>query len=260
MPIALPSDVVAALDAEFNWLPNGKGQPFRIDHPTCTVLETIVEMVERIPDYLITVTPQEFFDFTRSVVEIRASVANFRKIPAGSPSNIYVMLPLVKGESPIYRLRHLLAECPNSIPSPTTTELPFFANVDLREEIRLDLSEVEEAFANRQYKAATILGGAVLDSVIYWALSGLGKQFPGKPLNGLMLGSLIDLAHSEQLIGDRARNLAKLAKDARNLIHAGVGDRERQQCDKSSSHSVLSAIEAAVTDITEFCRPNNRKL
>jgi hypothetical protein len=251
MEPSVPSEIVEQIGRSFNralddatpWLQQvGEDEFFS--------LVVILEMIERLPEHLIILSGLNLFVYRRSLASIRLVTSSYHK-----ESSLLTIFPI--GDlSPLYILLHALSECPDSMPPGGTSDLPFFRDMDLRNAIRLDMSEVEQALSYRQWKAATILGGAVLDSIIYWALSGLQKSFSGKPLNERMLGDLIQLAHTEKLLSDHGRNLAKEAKDARNLIHAGVGDRERRECDKASSHAVIAAIETAVKDVSNYCANN----
>ena len=72
--------------------------------------------------------------------------------------------------SPITIVRRALAKCPDQAPAPTTADFPFVTDADLREVLRTDLSEAERAFADGGWKAATILGGSLIEALLLWAL------------------------------------------------------------------------------------------
>ena len=61
-----------------------------------------------------------------------------------------------------------LAQCPDQYPpSPTTTELMFITDDALRNSIRGDIGAAERAFANFEWKAATVLAGAAIEALLH---------------------------------------------------------------------------------------------
>jgi hypothetical protein len=64
-----------------------------------------------------------------------------------------------------------LAKCPDEAPSPETAGLAVLSDSpDLQRSLRFDLSEVNTALVEGRWKSATVLGGAVVEALLLWAL------------------------------------------------------------------------------------------
>jgi len=55
-----------------------------------------------------------------------------------------------------------LDHCPDEAVSKATLGLEFVEDEDLRQDLRLDISAAEAASRNHEYKAATVIAGAVV--------------------------------------------------------------------------------------------------
>ncbi len=66
-------------------------------------------------------------------------------------------------------LRQALAKCPDEVPSPSTTELVFIADADLRESIRRDISAANQDMVSAEWKGATVLAGSATEALLLWA-------------------------------------------------------------------------------------------
>ena len=78
--------------------------------------------------------------------------------------------------SPVQIIRDSMAKCPDEIPIQGTADLPFLHNVALRDALRIEISTVEQALSNREWKAATVLGGAALEGILFWTIKGMHNE------------------------------------------------------------------------------------
>ncbi|MBZ5624940.1 MAG: hypothetical protein LAQ69_40490 [Acidobacteriia bacterium] len=267
MAITLPSEIVAEIDRLYPWAVNGpSSDTLVVGEIDCANLGAIVELVDRVPEHLLNMSGPELFRYIRSLAAIRDAVHSFRNMSPQGRLQIGSTLKAFNGDSPVFTLRHSLAKCPDSVPSPTTSELPFFSDPALREALRNDLSDIERSLIDREWKAATVLGGAALEAILFWSLKGMPAEIaalqtkPTGPIDGWKLEKFIDVAQGLGLVDPQTRKLADLARDARNLIHPAKVLRSRRDCDKASSLTVAGAIEAVVRDVAAFCRKHNRSL
>jgi hypothetical protein len=272
---ALPSEVIALIDQLFSWASNKDvAAPRMILSPELyPKLATVAEMVSRIPQELIRLQGTDLAEYVFSVSAMASTLDLYRQqraMPMRDQGGVHWAelegINVFGSKNPIILLRKHLANCSDNIPSAGTSELPFFADPELRAALTTELSDVGQVLADREWKAATVLGGATLEAILFWALSGLRtellglKDKPAKPLDEWKLYQMIDVARRLDLIEESTKDLAHLARDGRNLVHPAAVKRERRDCDKASSHTVVGAIEAAVRDIGAFCVKHGRKL
>ena len=128
-------------------------------------------------------------------------------------------------------MRQALVDCPDEFPAATTSELAFIIDKELREGLRLDIGAVERAFANLEWKAATVLAGSAIEALLFWVLDtrlsdkipdSASRVFQSKPkgtLENWTLYHYVEIAADLQVVEADTAKLVRLAKDYRNLIH-----------------------------------------
>jgi hypothetical protein len=237
-------------------------------------LMTLAKMISHVPEELLNLQGSELEQYVFSVSAIETTLSMYRErmaLPArdrtGPLSDVELTgLEYFARQSPVRLLRLLFAKAPDFVPSPGTSELPFFSDKRMREALHREISDVAQSIADREWKAATVLGGATLEAILFWSIQGMQTELaampdkPKEPIAEWELRRFIDVARKLGLIEENTKKLAHLARDARNLVHSGAVLRERRDCDKASSHTVAAAIEAVVRDISELCRKQIRKL
>jgi hypothetical protein len=136
-----------------------------------------------------------------------------------------------------------------------------------REGLRLDISTAEQALANGEWKATTVLAGSVVEALLLWALQQATapdleiaiktvvtkKTLPRPPQRELErwdLSEYIAVAEELTLIDTSTAMQARLAKDFRNLIHPGRAQRLVQVCDRGTALAALAAVEMVVRCLT----------
>jgi hypothetical protein len=159
-------------------------------------------------------------------------------------------------------IRYLLSTCPDEIPSPLTAELLFIPDVDLRDNIRNDISAGSRALHDGLWKAATVLAGAAAEALLLWAIT--EKKTPAeieatraavisrasRDPNDWVLDGYIKVARTLALIEDETEKQADLARVFRNFIHPGRSARLGKVCDRGTALSALASVELIVRDLT----------
>jgi hypothetical protein len=120
----------------------------------------------------------------------------------------------------------------------------------------MDLSDATSALHNGEWKASTVLAGAVVEALLLWAiqfdltkLASLLSKPKGAPENW-SLADLIDAAANLGLVKTNTATQGHLAKDFRNLIHPGRTQRINQVCDRATALTALAAAELVVRDLS----------
>jgi hypothetical protein len=268
MQRVLPRQVIDFLDHTFpdfstNEAPLSGSEPLgRADHYE---IDAILSLVSEIAPELIVLEWEDYVEFTvalHMLSDLRGQT-HFTGAPSFGQINPFALL------------RRVLEKCPNEVPRPSTVELAFISPPSVREALRLDMSEAGEAFANGEWKAATVLAGAVMEALLLWALEKKNEADLAKALNTptppitvrtpkgvptspikstLVWGDLtlyLRVAKELKLITEETFNVAHGAKDFRNLIHPGRIKREERACSRGTAFVVLGAVDLVADDLAK---------
>jgi len=162
----------------------------------------------------------DYTDFILSINAIKTAIKQWES----KPNQTLKKIPGYKrGKNryegnPVYLLNKTLSKCPDEFPSSETAELLFIKDEDFRENLRIDISAVNSALSNGEWKSATVLAGSVIEALLLYKLK---EKSNNENLNICCLDKLIDKAKEKSIIKNNTVKQAKLAKDFRNLIHSG---------------------------------------
>jgi hypothetical protein len=234
----------------------GGGQAIDIIGPEYVgALAHIVFMVDRISEHLLFRSGSRATDFGESLQAIRAAVDTWR-----SGNQSFVLRPLVgKGVHPVTVVRRYFDALPDEGPGERSEALAFISDDDLRQNLETDIRAVEDAIDRRSWKSATILGGSVIEALLFFALlkrqddackAGASLQRrPPADLHEWTLDPLTEVARSLKVVSSGTADLCRTAKNFRNLIHPGRAVRLAQTCDRGTALAVLAAIELVMTEL-----------
>jgi hypothetical protein len=181
MPKVLPSQAVAAIDSMFEWAKNEGAGP-TLDQSHRPQLAALLEVVNGVPSELLTVGGQDYVSFIAGVADVRSSVSQMER---GLKSTVYGISGLGGGH-PITLIRKALSLCPDEVARAGTATLAFIKDKTYREELRRDISGASQALLNGEFKAATVLGGSVVEALLHWAITSHGvslAQLAGQQLH-----------------------------------------------------------------------------
>lgn len=234
MPSILPSHIVLAIDNMFG--PNrNEIDSHAVKHIHKAQVHALLTMLDEVLPALIDLNVQDHLEFS----QCRAVLAT--KLPAWNLGDI-APANGVGGKDVIERIRRLMLKCHDELP-PSEPELPFIIEDDARLGIEDRIRAAWTDFNAREWMGATILAGHVIEALLLWALKNKGGAAPfKKPPDELHLHDLIAEAEKRGLINAECKQLADLAKDARNLIHPGKATRSGTECSKATALTALSAV------------------
>jgi hypothetical protein len=232
-------------------------------------LSAIVDLVEQIPDELLTMDPTAYASLVRAKAQIRVAISERiadRQANVTPRSN-----PLHVAADPVRMIREALAKCPDESPAPGTSELKFVKDPDLKENLRNDFGAIERALSHGEWKAATVLAGSTIEALLLWDLQNrVQAQIPGavaaltanKTFTSQLSTNLEDRSWSLHHYIEVAAQLgriepntlteARLAKDFRNLIHPARSQRLGQKCDRGTALECVAALEHVVVDLSRW--------
>jgi len=270
MAAVVPSQVVGLIKQLFpdaaRQAADPKAPKMRVESAAAPQVAAIVEMARRIPDHLITLEGEEFAVFSTCLTVLETAL---RTWPTQGSTFSIVRVPGLGDDNPITSLLKLLSKCPDQHPSVEIAGLDFIEDDDLRLALRLDITEVNQALIDGQWKAATVLAGSVVEALLLWklkqytpeeiqtALQGastsqrnLSKADP-KELARWSLDLFIPVALEVKAISPRAAKQAELAQDFRNLIHPGRSERLRQKCNRGTALSAVASVEHLIEEFSK---------
>lgn len=230
------------------------------DSTWAAVLRAIVDLLDHIPPELLIMPAQEYASYILGKSAIEHQLARWE-------SNHNAVLQPPREREPLLRICQALGQCPDETPPPSTVGLEFIADQDIRENIRRDVGAANLAFTNMEWKAATVIGGAAIEALLFWALGTLasatevngavtalvGKNAMPKPKTKIEqwdLSEFIPVSIELQLIKADTAKACTLAKDFRNLIHPGRASRLDQACDRATALSALAGMEHVIRDLS----------
>jgi hypothetical protein len=206
-----------------------------VQHMYKVQVHALLSMLDEVPPALIDLNAHDYLEFS----QCRAVLAT--KLPAWNLGDI-APANSVGGKDVIERIRRLMLKCRDQLPPPEP-ELPFIAEDDTRLGIEDRIRAAWIDFNAREWMGATILAGHVIEALLLWALKKKGGATPFKKSpDELRLHDLIAEAEKRALITLECKQLADLAKDARNLIHPGKATRSGTTCSKATALTALSAV------------------
>jgi len=155
MPRVVPSQVVALIDKLFQHLnktPTGK--VYKLAATDSHAVVALLDLLEEIPSELIVLKAEQYSEYVSSKAALRNVIRQWETLPSYKLGSITGLPPL----SPVTLIRRALENCPDEIPDPGTAALNFNLENDLREGLRKDISAVNGALTNGEWKAASTNG------------------------------------------------------------------------------------------------------
>jgi hypothetical protein len=253
MPRVVPTQIVEFIDAEFPFARTR--QPPSVSHAHKDNLSALLRLVDELPDELKIIDGGDYSRFLRSLETIRSTVVHTggNAVPYNSEKRL--------GDA-ISDVRVTLERLPDQQIPAATAGLSFITDPHLRESIRGDIAFANQAFSGGEWKAATVLAGAVAEALLLWAITAKKSEpevegartvlIPksSKDPNKWDLDGYIKVARTLALIEDETEKQTKLARHFRNFIHPGRSARLAKVCDRGTALSALAAVELIVRDLS----------
>ena len=266
MPRVVPSQVVQVIEQFFPQTKSTPKAPFNIGRSGRNHVVPIAKLLEQIPSELL--NPPSVDDYVELVSSI--AILNFTLESWKTPTSTLVDKIVGQAEgNPISIIHDILLKCPDEAISPKTIGLGFIDDANFRDSLRLDLSGVNSALSNGEWKAATVLAGSVTEALLLWAINKVTPErqtdidkamadhnIDQKDLNKWVLDWYSKVARGIGIIQERTCKQVDLAREFRNYRHPGRELREKVKCSKATAHSGVAAVELVIEDLSEkFGKP-----
>jgi hypothetical protein len=263
MPRVVPSQVCKFIDGLPNYVV--QGEMASMNHLGSGSLNAVLDLVDQVPDELLTMDNATYNNFIHAKAYIRDTIQTWIANNNAGQSRFGVQIPVSR--DPVAVIKDALTKCPDQSPSPSTAELNFITDPDLRTNLRNDIGAVTRALSNGEWKAATVLAGSAAEALLLWALkqqppaaitsaiallsaSGGLTAKPDPNLDRWNLYEFIQVAEKLGIIKPNTAKQTRLAKDFRNFIHPGVAQRLGEKCDRATAFSAVAGMEHVVRDLT----------
>jgi hypothetical protein len=266
MPRVVPSQIVAFIDQVFSWA-KSQEDDFGVNlvRTNSGQLAGLTDLVDKVPDELLTLNSADYASLICSAAAIRDRLALWRA-QAPPPEHELVFVDGLHRLSPVRLIRDALAKCRDEPLGSATSKLNFIGHLDLRTNLLIDISAIDRALSNSEWKAATVLAGSAIEALLLWALqrdsaastaaaaalvtaTTLSRQ-PNADVERWDLNEYTEVASHRGIIKSDTTTETRLAREFRNLIHPGRAKRLAQKCDRGTALSSVAALEHVVRDLT----------
>jgi len=257
-----PSQIIEYIDRKYPHAIKDNKEHIGIDHlPTLSILVT---MLEGIPQHIINLQGNEFTDYIETVEAIRTTVNAWKR---GDAHYKLEGAPGLRKKCPIAVIRQKLGTMQDEGIEPGTTDLLFIIDDGFRNLLRQDITVMNNAFNNGEWKAATVLAGSVIEALLLYKIKIIDNlqlikvrdqvkldnpniDIPNN-VDKYRLSHLIPIAIGLNIIDkDPTGVQCDIARNFRNLIHPGQAIRTAQACDRGTALSALAAVEHVLRNLS----------
>jgi hypothetical protein len=263
VPRVLPSKIVELIDGQFPRV--GADRPVTelpvFDRQFADHVAAIVRLVDELPADLIRLDGTGYNAFVVAIEGLRSALATWN---SGTATDTTFGRRVGLNVANLRRSLSLLSD--QHIPENIAT-LTFIKDRAFRKTLVADIAAAEQASNNGEWKAATVLGGSIIEALLLWKLNNQPagarnaaiarcvtaralRSAPVSNLNRWELGELVEVAREMQIITQDTYNVVSAARNFRNLIHPGRAERTGQTCDRSTAYNAISGIDRVIHDLT----------
>jgi hypothetical protein len=280
MARVVPSLVARAIELTYRGaaadLENGTRSFGSLQQDQAANIAMVLALLEQIPVELLPTDAKDLVVFHAACGAMRGALASWSG--GGHPGHTARLSEsAVFGGSPIVALLRILRSCPDEAASEQASGLEFIQDPDARADIRIDMSNAHRALGNGEFKAATVLAGAVVEALLLWAI----KKKPDSELASALaamtqrakdagtkppdkrgpefwhLPEFITVADALSILDQTSCKVLGLTGEFRNLIHPGRVLRTGDRCDQSTALTAVGAMERTV-GLLASALPNER--
>jgi hypothetical protein len=205
-------------------------------------VRTLLLLLRQVPDELITAPFAVYTEYLQCQSSLTSALSVWDVGDQGPP------VRNSSGKDPVERIRRILAVCPDENPPPYP-DLAFILDDVARANVQLDIRAAWIDFRSEEWKGATVFATTAVEALLFWTLKRRTDVQQPERLDKQYLGDYINEAERLGAIVKATANQARLATDARNLIHAGKMARTGLTCTKATALTALAALEAVLSHL-----------
>lgn len=241
MPRVVPSQIVFAIDGLFG-VPRNELEMGVIRFPHRDNVRVLLALLDQVPGDLLTVPAADHIEY----LQCRSSLTS--AMSAWDALHPEIIASNIGGRDPIERIRRIMATCPDEN-SPPVPDLAFIPDDAARASVQQDVRAAWIDFRAGEWKGATVFPASAVEALLFWALKGRADLQDPERLDKRHLRQYIDEAERLAVITNATAQQARLATDARDLIHAGKMARTGLACTQATALRSLAALAAVLEDL-----------
>ncbi len=271
MGVFFPSQIVEYIDNKFPYvrssLESGRDDLSPVGKEYYPVISLLSTMIEAIPSKLMILKGEALVEYSEAVEALRVAVLLWRQ---GDKNYTIQHIPGRKNKHPIALIRKHLSALSDEGIDPTTSSLTFITDKQFNELLRADITAVNSALDNGEWKAATVLAGSVIEAILLYVVkeynnansknvssavqaltsSNIIQNVPSN-IDEWTLHTLIEVAVELKIISETSAAQCRIARGFRNLVHPGRAVRMAQVCDRGTALSAVAAVVHVVRDLSK---------
>ncbi len=219
----------------------GQWQHVNIDHyPVNTLKQEIDNLLSDFPNLVPPFNPQDFFSRNHSGTNTVYSLAGIRSY-----------LSTVLG-----RLK-IAIDVPQVTPITEKRDFSFLRDLELRNIIERDFSEIQRAFISECWKSVIILCGGAIEAILTDLLMANSAQAMAsakapnqKDITRWSLSDLIEVCVDLKLVTQGVEKLSHSIREYRNLVHPGRELREKLVFNAEEARIALEVLNIVYRDLS----------
>lgn len=249
----------------------------RIHEGTAHLLRAFLAAMDQIPYHLVTWSSEQYCLYLQQRELLRGKLEQFH---SRFPEKVTIFGDVLQV------LDDLLSTLSDHAVPDTVHSLEFLdADQDFQVALRSDLASIESTLRIGEWKLATVVAGSIIESLLLWALSRVdrtklqeaivlattlesGRELsreqreasdvlfldhrPKPDLNDWDFRQYLVVAHRAGIVSYETAVAANLARNHRNLIHAGREKRLNQKCDKGTAFTSTGAAEKIISAVAQW--------
>lgn len=260
----VPSQVVAAIEHTYDWAKRAAdgqqafGGSLGPSHaPTVGML---LGLLRSIPEELLPVDPEGSLVIEAAKGAMEGALASWSGAPHPGAAAQLGASKVFGDKHPVVAVLLALRECKDEGPSSATPGMSFIKDDAARQSLGVDVATAYRAYGNGEYKAATVLAGAVVEAILLWRTKEVAapafqaavvahdtaqpsRKLAGRDPEQWDLTDLISVANDLRIIDSQTRASCDLCREFRNLIHPGRVLRTGADASKATALAGLAAMQ-----------------
>jgi hypothetical protein len=183
MPRVVPSQIVDFIDQAFPQAkkqvsPDDKG--FSLNRNNQFSCAALIDLLDQLASNLLVLESSQYTELVSSKAAIKEALQTWKLRDYGLDR-----IPGYDNFNPVSLIRRALSRCPDETPLKSAAIIPFIDDNELRASLEIDISAATVALSNGEWKAATVLGGSVIEALLLWILSKFEPEKINKTIDDL---------------------------------------------------------------------------
>ncbi len=264
MPRIVPGQVVAAIEQTYDWAKKaadgqqGFGGSLGPEH--APKIAMLLELLRSLPEELLPSDPQGTLVIEAAKGAMQGALASWSGGPHPGVAAQLGPSKVFGDKHPVVAVLLALRGCKDETAAADTPDLAFIKDEAARQSLRIDVATAYRAYGNGEYKAATVLAGAVVEAILLWRIkpaaaaalaatvaahdtSVPSRKLASKDPDSWDLTDLIWVAAELKIIDTQTKNSCNLCREFRNLIHPGRVLRTGADASKATALAALAAMQ-----------------